>query len=122
MRFFLSTLLIAVLSFLIAIYLMLPWWSFALIAFIITLVIPNTLWRSFFSGFLAIFSLWALLALWINIKNEGLLTGKIAALFGLEGAGGLMVIISAFIGGLIAGLASMSAAALVPRHRLKRFP
>jgi hypothetical protein len=113
MRFLLATLLIAVISFLAGLYL--PWWSIAIVAFLVAFLIPQGIGPSFFSGFLGIFLLWGLLALWIDIKNESILSHKIAQLFPLGGSSVLLILITAFIGALVGGFAAMSGASLKPR-------
>lgn len=113
MRLLLSIFLIAVLSFIAGLYL--PWWSIAIIAFIIALLIPQGIGRSFVAGFLGIFLLWGLLSLWIDIKNESILSHKIAQLFPLGGSSLLLILITAFVGAMVGGFAAMSGASLRPR-------
>ena len=112
MRFILSILLIAALSFLAG--LVLPWWSIALVSFLVGLFLPQSIGRGFLSGFLGIFILWFILALWIDIKNESILSHKIAQLFPLGGSSIAIIIVTAFIGGLVGGFASMSGNSLRP--------
>lgn len=113
MRFVLATLLIAVISFIAGLYF--PWWSIAIIAFLIALLIPQGIGRSFLSGFTGIFLLWGLLALWIDIKNESILSGKVAQLFLLGSHSVLLILATALIGALVGGFAAMSGASLRPR-------
>ena len=68
MKFLLATLLTALLSFIAGIFL--PWWSIAIIAFLISLVVRQSMSRSFLAGFAGIFLLWSLVALWIDIKKR----------------------------------------------------
>jgi hypothetical protein len=113
MRFILATLLIASTGFIAGLFL--PWWSIAVVAFLIAFLIPQGIGRSFLSGFTGVFLLWALLALWIDIKNESILSHKIAQLFPLGGQPVLLVLVSALIGALVGGFAAMSGASLRPR-------
>ncbi len=112
MRFVLSTMLIASLSFLAGLYL--PWWSIAIIAFGVAALLRQSVFYGFLSGFLGIFLLWGLLSTWINLKNESLLSHKIAELFKLGGSSLLLIFITAFIGGLVGGFAAMSGSTLRP--------
>ena len=112
MRFILSILLIAALSFLAG--LILPWWSIAIVAFIVGLLLPQSIGLGFLSGFLGIFILWFILALWIDIKNESILSHKIAQLFPLGGSSIAIIIVTALIGGLVGGFAAMSGNSLRP--------
>lgn len=110
MRLLLSTLLIATLSFLAGLYL--PWWSIAIVAFAIALLIPQNLLFAFLSGFLGIFLLWGILAFWIDMKNESLLSHKISTLLKLGGSSILLILVTAFVGALVAGFAAMSGSSL----------
>ena len=114
MRLLLTILLIAVLSFIAGLYL--PWWSIALVSFLVAFLIPQGMGRSFLSGFLGILLLWGILALWIDIKNESILSQKIAQLFPLGGSSVLMILVAAIIGALVGGFAAMSGASLRPRR------
>ena len=115
MKFLLSILLTAVLAFLAGMFL--PWWSIAVIAFIVALLIPQRIALGFLSGFLGIFLLWGLLALWIDIKNDSQLSVKIASLFPLGGSALLLILVTAFVGALVAGFAAMAGSSLRPRVR-----
>jgi hypothetical protein len=108
-----SILLIAVLSFLAG--MKLPWWSIALVAFAVTLLIPQTVGSGFLSGFIGIFLLWCLLAFWIDAKNNSILSHKIAELFPLGGSSVLLILVTALVGGLVGGFAGMAGSSLRPR-------
>ncbi|MBD0332082.1 MAG: hypothetical protein ICV66_05445 [Chitinophagaceae bacterium] len=110
MRFLLAVILTALLCFIAGIYL--PWWSIAVVAFMVALLIPQTIGSSFCSGFLAVFILWGLLSLWIDIKSESGLSRKIAQLFYLGNSSVLIIIVTALIGALVAGFAAMSGASI----------
>lgn len=115
MKLLLSIALIAIFSWIAGVFL--PWWSIALVAFLVGLLFIYSLWRSFLAGFIAIFILWGLLALWIDIKNESILSHKIAQIFPLGGSSFLMILVTAFIGGLVGGFAAMAGSALKPALR-----
>ena len=115
MKFFLATLLIALLSYIAGLFM--PWWSIALVAFLVALLVRPSIKMGFFAGFTGIFLLWAIVALWIDIKNEHILSQKIAQLFPLGGSSVLLIIITALIGALVGGFAAMSGASLLPVKR-----
>jgi hypothetical protein len=52
------------------------------------------------------------LAVWIDSKNESLLSQKIAQLFPLGGSSVLLIIVTALFGALVGGFAALSGAAL----------
>ena len=57
------------------------------------------------------------MAFWIDTKNENILSHKIAQLFPLGGSSFLLILITAFVGALVGGLAAMSGASLVTQRR-----
>lgn len=118
MRFILAILLTAVLSFLAG--LRLEWWSIAIIAFLVALMIPQTTGSAFLSGFIGIFILWAVLALWVDMKNGSTLSHRISELFKLGGSSILLVLVTAVIGGLVGGFAAMAGSSLRPAPKLRR--
>jgi hypothetical protein len=87
--------------------LFLPWWIIALVAFALALWKGTSSRQAFWSGFAAIVFLWAATALVIHLRNEGILTARIAGLFALPFPT-LMILITALVGGLIGGLAALS--------------
>jgi hypothetical protein len=110
MRFLLTILLIAVFGFIAGLFL--PWWSIAVVAFIVLILLPQGLGRSFLAGFLGIFLLWFAIAFIQDMKNDHILSRRIAELFKLGPASLLLILITAFIGGLVAGFAAMSGSSL----------
>lgn len=116
MKFLLATILTTLLGFIAGLFL--PWWSIALVAFIVALYLRQSMGKSFVAGFLGIFLLWTLLSIWIDIKNQGILSQKIAQLFPLGGSSVLLILVTAFIGGLVSGFAGMSGALLLPKKKI----
>src|SRR5271154_3749018 len=106
MKFISSILLTALLSFVAGLYL--PWWSVAIAAIIVSVIIPLASWKSFLSGFLGVFLLWAILAWWIDSKNNSILSQKIAQLLQLGSSSILLILVTAFIGALVAGFAGLT--------------
>jgi hypothetical protein len=107
MKFTISLILTALLSF--ATCLFLPWWSIAIAAFIVALAIPNKPRVSFLSGFLALFLLWALLAVYISTNNNDLLAHKVSLLILKMDSPAILILITGLIGGLVAGFAALTA-------------
>jgi hypothetical protein len=114
MKIVLSILLTALLSFISCLYL--PWWSIAIVAFFVAILVQQSIARSFLSGFLSIFILWSILALWIDVKNNSILSQKIANLFSLSSPF-LLIIVTALIGALVSGFAAMSASSLFIKNK-----
>lgn len=106
MKFVISILLIALLSFTAGLYL--DWWSIAPAAFIISICIRQKPGKAFLTGFLGLFLLWGGLAWFIDSRNEGVLSHRIAQLLGFGESSLLLVLVTALIGGLVAGFASLA--------------
>ncbi len=106
MKFIIATILTILLSFIAGLYL--PWWGFAIAAFIVGLLVHQRAGRSFLTGFTSLFILWLVLAWWQSSANDNILAGKIAKLLGIGNNATLLIIITAFIAALVAGFAAMS--------------
>ncbi|MGC4035027.1 MAG: hypothetical protein QM764_03630 [Chitinophagaceae bacterium] len=107
MRFLVAVVLIMLLAFIAG--LVLPWWSIAFASFITLLMIEQSPLKSFLAGFLGLFILWGILALWIDMKNHSILSKKIAMILPLNGSSFLLILITAFVGALVAGFAGLTA-------------
>ena len=110
LKYFISILLTALLSFISGLYL--PWWSIAIAAFAVGALIPQKPFYSFLSGFIGVFLLWEILAWWIDTKNNGILSQKIAQVLPLGGSTVLLILITSLIGALVAGFAALAASYL----------
>lgn len=110
MRFVLTTVLIFLLAFIAGLYL--PWWSVAIAAFVAAVLVQPKIGAGFLAGFLGIFLLWAVLAFWIDTANQSLLSHKIALLFPLQGSTLLLILVTAFVGGLVGGFAAMAGSSI----------
>lgn len=106
MKFIVSILSIALLSFVAGLYF--PWWVIAIVAFIVSVLINLKPGHSFLSGFLGIFILWGMLAFMINSANNGILANRIGGVLGVGEHPVLLVLITGLIGGLVAGFASLT--------------
>ena len=116
MKFLLSVVLIALVSFIAGLYL--PWWSIAIVPFLVAVWMRQSAAAGFIAGFTGIFVLWVIVAAWINYKNDSILSHKIALLFPLGGSSFLLIIVTAFVGGLVGGFAAMSGSLVWPAKGL----
>ncbi|MGJ7031585.1 hypothetical protein [Niabella hirudinis] len=107
MKFFVSILAIALLSYICGVYF--PWWMIAAAGFVVTLILPQKPTLAFLSGFTAVFLLWLVLALLINAANGGILAARVGALLGIGNSPVLLGVISSIIGGLVGGMGALSA-------------
>lgn len=106
MKFIVSLFLIILLSFIACLYF--PWWSIAVVAFIVSAVIPQSAWMSFITGFCALFILWGSLSFWISNNNDHILAHKISLLIFKTDNPYLLIMVSALIGAVVAGFGGMT--------------
>ena len=117
MKFFISLILIAALSFAACLYL--PWWMIAVAGFIVALVIPQGAGRSFLAGFLAVFLLWGGLSFWMSSANDHLLAHKISPLIIKTDNPILLIIITGVLGGIVAGFGALTGSFIRWRRKVK---
>lgn len=106
MKFIVSVIVTGLLSFAAGLYM--PWWSLAVAAFIVAALIPQKPWKAYLSGFLGLFLLWGLLACWIDMKNQHILSQKMAQVFPLGGSWILLILVTALVAALVAGFAALT--------------
>lgn len=106
MKFIISFILTALLSF--ALCLFLPWWSIAIAAFAVAALIPQKPAKSFLTGFTALFLLWGGLSFWISNNNHDLLAHKISQIILKMDNPLLLIVATAVIGALVAGFAALA--------------
>jgi len=116
MKLLISILLTALLSFTAGLYL--PWWTIAVCAFIVSALIIQKPIKAFIAGFAGVFLLWLIFSWLIDSANDQILSQKIAQIFPLRGISFLLILITAFIGGLVGGLGALSGSYL--RHGIKK--
>jgi hypothetical protein len=107
MKFTVTIILIAVLAF--ALGLFMPWWSIAIAAFIVAAFIQQRPIISFVAGFIGVFLIWFALAMIIDVRNEHILSKKIALLLPLNGNSFLLILITAFVGAIVGANAALTA-------------
>ena len=108
MKFILSIVLVGLVTYVVGIYGSLPWWSFVVTNFIIAIALPIKPFQSFIAGALGVGALWAGLALGIDLANNHILSTKVAQILPLGGSYIALIIVTAFVGALLGGLASLT--------------
>ena len=106
MKFIVALLLTTLLAFIAGLYL--PWWSIAIVGIVVALLVHQRALKAWLSGFLGVFILWAGLAWWIDMKNNGILSEKIASVLPMGGSSVVLILVTGIVGGLVAGFAAMS--------------
>ncbi|MBL7740627.1 MAG: hypothetical protein JNK14_15525 [Chitinophagaceae bacterium] len=106
MKFIVAVILTASLAF--AAGLWFDWWSIAIAAFIVALLVHQKAGKAFLAGFTGLFILWGGFAWWMDMQNESILSKKIAATLPLGGNAILLIVVTALVGALVAGFGAMS--------------
>jgi hypothetical protein len=106
MKLIVSILLTALLSFALCIYM--PWWVIAIAAFIVAFAIPQIPWKSFLSGFVALFLLWVIMSWVISTANNDVLGQKVSMIILKKESTGLLILVTGLIGGLVAGFGALT--------------
>jgi hypothetical protein len=86
----------------------LPWWVVAIAAFLAAFLVGKTSAQSFWSGFTAVFIVWTVLALFKSVPNDHILASRVVQLFPLPHNWIWLLLITAFIGGIVGGMAALS--------------
>jgi len=113
MKFIVSLILMALLSFVSCLYL--PWWSIAIVCFVIAALIPQRAGIAFLCGFIALFLLWAGLSYWISSNNEHVLAHKISVVILKKDNPDMLILVTGLIGAIVAGFAALSGSLLRKR-------
>jgi hypothetical protein len=106
MKFFIAILLTALLGHAAPLYF--PWWSFAITSFLVGIVIHQKSGKALVAGFFGIFLLFTIHTFILDYQNDHLLAKKVATILPLGGSSLAIILVTAFIGGLISGLAAIS--------------
>lgn len=104
MKFLLKVLLIAIVTYLAAIFL--PWWSAVIVAFFINIIIRSGGLNSFLSGFLGVGLCWMIAAWLIFSGNESGLIVRLAPLFNAN-EGVVLVVYTSLLGAIEGGLGGL---------------
>ncbi|GAB2572333.1 hypothetical protein [Spirosoma areae] len=99
-------LLIAVLSLLAQF--VLPWWSVAIIAFLVCFWRSPGAGRAFVFGFAGVALVWLAYALLIHLQTDGIFTGRMGELLFKSNNAAIPMVVTTILGGLVGGLAGLS--------------
>ena len=106
MKFIVALVLTALLGF--AAPLFIAWWSFAVTSLVVALAIHQKPWKAFLAGFLGLFLLWGSYAFFLDNANGHLLSLKISQLLNMGKSSIILILLTAFIGGLVSGFAALT--------------
>jgi hypothetical protein len=108
MKFISALLLTALLSYAAGFWF--PWWIIAVAAFLVALLIPQSPFRAFLSGFIALFILWFALAYYLDFRNHHILSLKISEILFKQSSSLLITAVTGLLAALVGGLAALSGA------------
>ncbi|MEO8820488.1 MAG: hypothetical protein ABI267_04550 [Ginsengibacter sp.] len=106
MKFIVSGILIILFSFLACLYF--PWWSVAVVAFLVSIIIQQRHLSSFICGFISLFLLWGFLSFWISTENGNILAHRVSLLIFKTDSPFLLIFVTALIGAMVAGFAALT--------------
>ncbi len=112
MKSIVSILLMALLSFAACLYF--PWWSIAVVCFVVAIMIPQRVGYAFLNGFVSLFILWFSMSSWFSFNNDHILAHRMSLLLFQIDNPLLLVMCTALIGALVGGFAAMSGALVRP--------
>jgi hypothetical protein len=109
MRFIITVILIVLLSATAEYFF--PWWTIAVVCFLVSVFVRQKPGKAFWMGFLGIAVFWLGAAMLHDISNAHILSRRMAALFHLPHYT-LFVAVTVLIGGLVGGLSALVGALL----------
>lgn len=113
MKFITAILLTVLLGYLVYLFNdVLPWWGIAIAGLIAGVSVPQKPFHSWLGGFFGTAILWSLLAWWIDKENAGILSARMAQVLPFNANTGLMLAVTAFVGGLVGGFGALTGAFL----------
>lgn len=105
MKFIITTLCIAVACF--AVQFFLPWWSLAIVAFVIGAASDLKGWQAFLSGLIGVGVVWLGYSFFIDLQTNSILSAKVAQIFSLSDPA-YLIAITGLIGALVGAFAALT--------------
>jgi hypothetical protein len=90
--------------------LFLPWWTAAVVPFAVAFWLAQSPAEAFGKGTLAVSLLWLFASWYSHFSSAGILTTQVANVLPLKGNSGLLIALTAVLGGLVGGLGAWSGA------------
>lgn len=116
MKFLIHLIVVLLLSWILQSFL--PWWTMAIGAFATGLYFRQNGFMSFLAGMLGVGLLWYGMAWYADSSTSSILSEKVAGIFPTKTIG-LLLLVTAFVGGLVGGLASMTGGIISVRRKSK---
>ncbi len=113
--FIVKFLIISILSFILTLFL--PWYTPFIICFLVGIIFSNKRGNNFLAGLLGIALFWLSYALFLDLKNDHVLSSKIAVLFSeslnTQITSSVLLMVTTFLGALLGGLSTMAGAMIM---------
>lgn len=113
--FIVKFLIISILSLILTLFL--PWYTPFIICFLVGIIFSNKRGNNFLAGLLGIGLFWLSYALFLDVKNDHVLSSKIAVLFSeslnTQITGSVLLMVTTFLGALLGGLSTMAGAMIM---------
>ena len=107
--------IITILSFVLTLFL--PWYTPFIVCFLVGFILSNKKGNNFLAGLLGIAIFWFGYALFLDIKNNHVLSNKVAVLFSdnlhTQITSGVLLMVTTFLGALLGGLSAMAGAMIM---------
>ena len=85
-----------------------PWWVFTLGALLAGWAVPLSSFKTWLAGFSGVFMLWLVLCFLADDGNGGILSEKMAEVLPLGGSPLALIMLTSFMGALVAGFAALT--------------
>lgn len=113
--FIVKFLIISILSLILTLFL--PWYTPFIICFLVGIIFSNKRGNNFLAGLLGIGLFWLSYALFLDVKNDHVLSSKIAVLFSeslnTQITSSVLLMVTTFLGALLGGLSTMAGAIIM---------
>lgn len=113
--FIVKFLIISILSFILTLFL--PWYTPFILCFFVGIIFSNKRGNNFLAGLLGIGLFWLSYALFLDLKNDHVLSSKIAVLFSeslnTQITSSVLLMVTTFLGALLGGLSTMAGAMIM---------
>ncbi|MEO1053509.1 MAG: hypothetical protein AAFX87_22935 [Bacteroidota bacterium] len=104
MKFLFKIICIALLGYLVQLFL--PFWSLALVAFLVNIIIKTKGFAAFAAGFISGILLWSAKAYLIDMNTNSILTEKMAKIFSLSSP--MLILVTGLVAALVTAFASLT--------------
>lgn len=107
-NFFINSLTLTIIILTLVMGYFFEWWTVAIAAFIGGAIFGKSSGETFVKGMIAVIIVWLLMVCYYHFSTQGILSNKIAQILPVAGNVGILIVVTALIGGLVGGFGAMS--------------